>query len=127
MDNLKIEVDRFIVFLKSIESTFVGLSFDDCHSFKVEIIQRSEAEAVFKSMKSNVVIMLYNYVEATVRKTMSDFYNKFNTSTSSYSEVILELRKLWISSKVKDIKENTIVADVFEMIENSIVRNFLFH
>jgi hypothetical protein len=124
MDNLKIEVDRFIVFLKSIERTFVGIPFDDCHSFKVEIIQHSEAEAVFKSMKSNVVIMLYNYVEATVRKTMSDFYNKFNTSTSSYSEVILELRKLWISSKVKDIKENTIVADVFEMIENSINQEF---
>ena len=70
--------------------------------------------------------MLYNYVEATVRKTMSDFYNKFNTSTSSYSEVILELRKLWISSKVKDIKENTIVADVFEMIENSISQEFFY-
>ncbi len=124
MDNLKIEVDRFIVFLKSIERTFVGIPFDDCYSFKVEIVQHNEAEAIFKAMKSNVVIMLYNYVEAAVRKTMSDFYNKFNTSTCSYSEVILELRKLWISSKVKDIKESTIVSDVFEMIENSINQEF---
>ena len=75
MDNLKIEVDRFIVFLKSIERTFVGIPFDDCYSFKVEIVQHNEAEAIFKAMKSNVVIMLYNYVEAAVRKTMSDFYN----------------------------------------------------
>ena len=117
MDNLKIEVDRFIVFLKSIERTLVGVPFDDCHSFKTEIIQHSEAEAIFKSMKSNVVIMLYNYVEATIRKTMSDFYNKLNMSTCFYSEV-------WISSKVKDIKENTIVADVFEMIENSISKEY---
>lgn len=39
MDNLKIEVDRFIIFLKSIERTFVGVPFDDCYSFKVEIVQ----------------------------------------------------------------------------------------
>ena len=52
MDNLKIEVDRFIVFLKSIERTFVGVPFDDCYSFKVEIVQHNEAEAIFKAMKS---------------------------------------------------------------------------
>ncbi|KSU26870.1 hypothetical protein N42HA_00301 [Lactococcus lactis] len=121
-DNLKIEINRFIDLLKQIESSLIDfpLATNDCCSMKIEIVDRNEAESVFKSMKSNAIIMLYNFVEAGVRTTMYDYYTYFNNKKFTYSTTILEIKKLWIQHKTKEFKENYITDQVFDMIENSI-------
>ena len=119
---LKNEIDRFVDLLKSIENTLIDFSADEyhCQSLKIEVVDRNEAEAVFKSMKSNAAIMLYNLVEASVRATMYDYYDRFNSKNFTYSATIIELKKLWIQHKAKELKVNQIAEQIFEMVENSI-------
>lgn len=135
-DNLKNEINRFIDFLKQIEYSLINFPAREdstidfapnrkvCNSMKAEIIDKNEAEAVFKSMKSNAVIMLYNFVEAGVRTTMYDYYTYFNNKRFTYSTTILELKKLWIQHRTREFKENLITDQVFEMIENSIDKEY---
>ena len=66
-EKLKQEIDRFIDFLIHLEHYIIGIDSNDCKSFKVDVLDKDEAESVFKSMKSNAMIMLYNLVEACVR------------------------------------------------------------
>lgn len=119
-NKLKNEINRFVDLLKQIENSLIGFSSDECCSLKIAIIDKDEAEAVFKSMKSNATIMLYNLVEASVRSTMNDYYANFNSQHLSYSDTIIELKKLWIKHKSKNFNNSNMSEQVFEMIENSI-------
>ncbi|WP_170236366.1 MAE_28990/MAE_18760 family HEPN-like nuclease [Streptococcus hyovaginalis] len=117
-EKLKQEINRFIAFLKHIEHSLIGFDGNICNSFRVEILDNDEADSVFKSMKSNATIMLYNLVEACVRITMSDYYEKFNNSHQSYSQTIEKLRRLWIRYSARMFNESNVSKNVFEMIEN---------
>ena len=119
-DKLKDEIDRFVNLLKYIENKLVGFPFENYYGLKIEIVDKDEVEAVFKSMKSNATIMLYNLVEATVRTTMNDYYTNFNNQQLSYSDTIIELKKLWIRNKSKNFNENNVSEQVFKMIERTI-------
>ena len=119
-DKLKDEINRFVDLLKYIENKLIGFSFDDYCGLKIEIVNKDEVESVFKSMKSNATIMLYNLVEATVRTTMNDYYANFNNQKLSYSDTISELKKIWIRNRSKNFNENNVSEQVFEMIEKII-------
>lgn len=116
------EINRFIDLIELIENTLIGFSNvnQKCFSLKIEIIDKIEAEAVFKSMKSNVIIMLYNLVESSIRSTMYYYYERFNAQKCTYSSTIVELKKLWINHRAKNFKVNETAEQVFELIENSI-------
>lgn len=117
-EKLKQEIDRFIDFLVHVEHSLIGFDSNGCQSFKVEVLDNDEANYVFKAMKSNATIMLYNLVEACVRLTMSDYYENFNNSCHSYAQTIEELKRLWVKHSTKTFHQNNISRSVFEMIEN---------
>ncbi|MCQ8255809.1 MAE_28990/MAE_18760 family HEPN-like nuclease [Streptococcus suis] len=117
-EKLKQEIDRFIDFLVHVEHSLIGFDSNGCQSFKVEVLDNDEANSVFKVMKSNATIMLYNLVEACVRLTMSDYYENFNNSRHSYAQTIEELKRLWVKHSTETFHPNNISRSVFEMIEN---------
>lgn len=119
-EKLKQEIDRFIDFLIHLEHSIIGIDSNDCQSFKVNVLDKDEAESVFKSMKSNAMIMLYNLVEACVRITMSSYYEKFNNSSYSYVQTNEELKKLWVKHNTKTFHESNISKSIFDMIESVI-------
>lgn len=124
-DKLKQEIDRFIEFLIHIEHSLIGFYDEECQSFKVKILDEDEADSVFKAMKSNAIIMLYNLVEACVRSTMRGYYENFNQSRSSYTRTITELKRLWIQYSTKIFNENNVSQNVFNMIENAVSDEYI--
>ena len=73
-----------------------------------------------KSLKSNLVIMLYNLVEATVRVSMNNYYDNFNNKENNYFLSAEKIKKIWIKYSSQSFKENFIQQQVFEMIETAI-------
>ncbi|WP_159592417.1 MAE_28990/MAE_18760 family HEPN-like nuclease [Streptococcus halichoeri] len=118
-EKLKQETNRFVAFLGQLECSLIGFHSEECRSFKVEVLDRDEADSIFKAMKSNATIMLYNLVEACVRSTMSNYYVKFNYSRRSYTETVKQLKKLWIQHSTKEFTESNMSKNIFEMIEKA--------
>ena len=81
-----------------------------------------EEERLFKIMKSNFLLMLYNFVEAVFRKGMEDLYNHINDKKLSYSELHEEIQTLWRDFTIKQVylpqtKLDTYTASVQNMME----------
>lgn len=121
MEKLKEEIDRFVELLKYIEfEKITGIQKIEtrCSSFSIDIIDKDEAEAVFKSMKSSAIIMLYNLLEYSIRTAMNEYYDRINERELSYSETTLELKKLWLKNKLKNMNKNSEFKVVFDIIED---------
>ena len=118
-EKLTSEIDKFIVLLDYMEKKIIGLD-EKYDSFNIDIVDKDKTEAIFKSMKANVVIMLYNLVESTVRGMMNIYYDSFNSKKLSYSESIEEIRKLWVKYASKKFKDNKVHQQAFQLIEDSI-------
>ncbi|AGV74224.1 MAE_28990/MAE_18760 family HEPN-like nuclease [Lactococcus cremoris] len=123
-EKLKGEIDRFYNFLEYLSLRQIGLGNDEYKVVDCNILEKEEFDSLFKSMKSNLVIMLYNLVESTVRLTMYGYYDNFNNTKKAYKNVTEEVRKVWIKYSSKTFNENKIQQQVFEMIESAIDKEY---
>lgn len=123
-EKLTTEIDRFIEVLQYFEQRIIGIPTDDCRSFLIELKNQDESEAIFKTMKSNAIIMLYNLVEATVRTTMNEYYDHYNSKHVTYTEAIEEIKKLWVKYSSQDFKNNLIQNQVFQLVEGCIDKEY---
>ncbi|HEN0407599.1 TPA: hypothetical protein U5Y67_000090 [Streptococcus agalactiae] len=120
-EKLNTEIDRYLDLLLIIENSLIGIeSYDAYKSFSIEIIDKDETESIFKSMKSNMILMLYNLVEATVRNTMNTYYDKFNRKNLSYLSVVEQIKKLWIQYNIKELNQNQFGSQIPELINSAI-------
>ncbi|MGJ0023239.1 MAE_28990/MAE_18760 family HEPN-like nuclease [Streptococcus dysgalactiae] len=118
------EIDRFLKLLQAMECSAIGIKDPELYqNFVIEIADSEELEAVFKSMKSNMIMMLYNWVEATVRTTMNSYYDRFNDSQLSYTQVVEKIKKLWLKYSIKEWKQDKL-KEVFDLINNVIDEQF---
>ncbi|EAG1699268.1 MAE_28990/MAE_18760 family HEPN-like nuclease [Listeria innocua] len=116
-ETLTQEIDRFLEVLKDFESTIIG-SPSTCSFLKLDIKDKDESEAIFKSLKSNMMMMLYNLTESTIRLTMNFYYDNFNKKRKNYSNTVENLRKTWIKHSLGVIKPDNIQKQVYDMIES---------
>lgn len=94
-EKLTKEIDLFLDLLKYFENKLIGYEVD-CSILSIDIVDKDEYEAVFKSLKSNVILMLYNLVESTVRLTMNSYYDSVNDRKLGYQNLIEEVKKIWM-------------------------------
>lgn len=78
------EIDRFSEFLEYLSIKQIGLDNQEYAIINCNILEHDEFDSLFKSLKSNLVIMLYNLVEATVRVSMNNYYDNFNNKENNY-------------------------------------------
>lgn len=116
-ETLTQEIDRFLELLKHFEETLIGLP-SSCSFFTLDIKNKDESEAIFKSLKSNMMMMLYNLTESTVRLTMNYYYDDFNKKRKNYSNIVEDMRKTWIKHSLGVIKADSIQQQVYDMIES---------
>lgn len=57
-------------------------------------------------LKSNFLLMLYNFVEACVVSGMVEIYEKLKSSGSSYGELISEIRSIWSNYEIGKVYSN---------------------
>ena len=116
-EKLTKEIDLFLDLLKYFENKLIGYEVD-CSILSIDIVDKDEYEAVFKSLKSNVILMLYNLVESTVRLTMNSYYDSVNDRKLGYQNLIEEVKKIWIKQALGTVQKNdSIQKNIYSMIE----------
>lgn len=76
---------------------------------------------------ANSFLILYNLIEATIRNSIVEIYDKIQEDAISYSQLSTSLKKIWIKNKTKNLKEgnfniNTLQNNV-ECIINNVIDN----
>lgn len=66
-------------------------------------IQTIDNARLFKIMKSNFILMLYNLVESTVSTGMLEIYESIKNESCTYKNMVKELQTIWRDAKIKQI------------------------
>ena len=66
-------------------------------------IQTIDNPRLFKIMKSNFILMLYNLVESTVSTGMLEIYESIKNEACAYKNMVQELQTIWRDAKVKQV------------------------
>lgn len=78
-------------------STLVDIERNECK------LVTSDNSKMFRIMKSNFILMLYNLVEATFVTGMTEIYKKVEQEECCYGNVIEEIQNIWRDSRIKAI------------------------
>jgi hypothetical protein len=79
-----------------------------------EIIRTVDNRRFFKICKSNLILMLYNLVEACTVNGMLEIYDSLKEEQCSYDEVIDEIKNIWTKSKISEIYGPTTAQATYE-------------
>lgn len=66
-----------------------------------------EQKRLFKIMKANFLLMLYNLIESTIRNGFQELYKAINDEGAVYTQMIHELQLLWAEYEVSQIYSPT--------------------
>ena len=58
---------------------------------------------LFKIMKSNFILMLYNLVESTISTGILEIYESIKNDSCTYKNMVQELQTIWRDAKVKQV------------------------
>lgn len=64
----------------------------------------SDSDELFKILKANGFLLIYNLIESTVRNALEEIHSSLNDDVISYSEAIDEIKSIWIDYKFKKFK-----------------------
>ncbi|MGL4391885.1 MAG: MAE_28990/MAE_18760 family HEPN-like nuclease [Fusobacteriaceae bacterium] len=65
-------------------------------------------KSLFRILKSNFLLMLYNLVEATIMKGIEEIYEKIKDGSHSYNSLIVELQKIWLDHNSTNLFNNSL-------------------
>lgn len=74
---------------------------------------------LFKIMKSNLLLMLYNLIEACIRSGFIEIYESVNNDELNYGDLINKLQKLWVTSKLHDLYDGRAAASMDKFISTA--------
>ncbi len=66
-------------------------------------IKSSDNSQLFKIMKSNFLLMLYNLIEACITSGITEIYENLKNENCTYNELIIEIQQVWLKHKINDI------------------------
>lgn len=113
-EDRKSEIDLYFTFIKKIDE-------ENCKS---PSLTNSERNQLVKIMKSNLLLMLYNLVEACIIGGMLEIYENLKKEKCKYSSVKSEIQKIWTKQQLREILNNkTLNATTYENSINRIINN----
>ncbi|MFZ3130605.1 MAG: MAE_28990/MAE_18760 family HEPN-like nuclease [Desulfosporosinus sp.] len=86
-----------------------------------EKIQTIDNGRFLRILKSNLLLMLYNLIEACVVSGMMEIYEKLKNSGSSYDDLIREIRFIWSKSEIGKVYSNQAGRSAYEERVQSII------
>lgn len=117
----KNEVEEYFSFLSILdkETTFLKYLKNE------QIIEEEISKNTQRILIANSFLILYNLIEATIRNSIVEIYDKIQEDEISYNQLSQSLKKIWIKSKTKNLKEgnfniNTLQGNVESIISNVI-------
>lgn len=117
----KKEVENYFSFLDILDKETTRLKY----AKNSQIIEEEVSKDIQRILIANSFLILYNLIEATVRNSIIEIYDKIQEDSISYSKLSTSLKKIWIKSKTKNLKEgnfniNTLQNNVENIISNVI-------
>ncbi|MGC4018839.1 MAG: MAE_28990/MAE_18760 family HEPN-like nuclease [Muricomes sp.] len=67
-----------------------------------------------KILKSNFILMLYNFIEACISSGLSEIYESMKHDNCTYYDVIEEIQNIWTKAQVANISGQTIQRSTYE-------------
>lgn len=64
----------------------------------------SDSDDLFKILKANGFLLIYNLIESTVRNALEEIHSSLNSDVIFYSEAIDEIKSIWIDYNFKKFK-----------------------
>lgn len=111
-DKRKEEVLKYFLFLENIDG---GKVFIDSH----------EKSLLVRILKSNLLLMLYNLVEACVVSGIDEIYESIKDQNCSYVMLIDEVRNLWTSNRIEAVYKSNSSQDGYKNAVEKIIRNII--
>lgn len=98
-------------------SIMIEIESDEGH------IETIDNNRLVKIMKSNLLLMLYNLVEACVVSGMMEIYEDLKNDGCSYSSVISEIQNIWAKYEINEIYDPTTERTAYENRVQRIIQN----
>lgn len=119
----KKEVENYFLFLDILdkETTLLKYIKDG------EIIEEGISKDTQRTLIANSFLILYNLLEATIRNSIVEIYNKIKEDEISYSQLSKSLKKIWIKSKTKNLKEGSFNINTLQNNVESIISDVIDH
>ena len=86
-------------------------------------IETIDNNRLVKIMKSNLLLMLYNLVEACVVSGMMEIYEDLKNDGCSYNSVISEIQYIWAKNEINEIYGPTTERIAYENRVQRIIQN----
>ena len=96
------EVDLYFRFLEKLEVPEVSFYFPQKRTHKFEEIEPD----IFKILKANVFLMIYNLVESSIREGILEIYRQIGADYT-YESVRKEIRDIWLRYNYRQIFKET--------------------
>lgn len=98
-------------------SIMIDIESDERH------IETIDNNRLVKIMKSNLLLMLYNLVEACVVSGMMEIYEDLKNDGCSYGSVISEIQNIWAKNEINEIYGPTTDRTAYENRVQRIIQN----
>jgi len=94
------EIDEYFNFVK--RTTHLRGFFTDSNAVQV-------SQSVHNILKANLFLLLYNLVESSFKKSLESICIQITNDRITYTNVIPEIRKIWISKQYKNFENACII------------------
>ncbi|MCK9157003.1 MAG: MAE_28990/MAE_18760 family HEPN-like nuclease [Paludibacteraceae bacterium] len=112
------EIDLFFSVLGSLDHENCTISYTDILG---ERIEKSIDNELSKILKANGFLLLYNLVEATIRKSIEAIFVSMCTCNVTFNGLTDNMRKLWIKQEFKNSSTDDILLLSKKILENELL------
>ena len=74
---------------------------------------------------ANSFLILYNLIEATIRNSIVEIYEKIQEDEITYHNLSSSLKKIWLKSKTKNLKEGSFNINTLQNSVETIINNVI--
>ena len=95
-------------------SILLDLRLDEQPHGRTVTIDRTHTEQFAPILKSNILLMLYNLVEACVTTGFVEIYDSIKDSGLAYKDLITEIRNIWSNFEIGQSSTATAITATYE-------------
>jgi hypothetical protein len=117
----KKEVENYFLFLDILDKETTLLKYVK----NGEIIEEGISKDTQRTLIANSFLILYNLIEATIRNSIIEIYDKIQEDEITYNKLSESLKKIWLKSKTKNLKEGNFNIQTLQSNVESIINNVI--
>lgn len=97
------EIESYIDFLKIVDNTTTIITYQQDNVNRNDKIPKD----LHRILIANSFLLLYNLMESTVRNAIFEIFENIKENEVDYLSLSDKMKKIWLKSKVKNLKEGT--------------------